>query len=215
MTAAVVGARAATAGASSGAGTGATAARATSGAGAGSTAGGTAGGSTASKSTANKKAAAGAGAGFGLSQYGIKGSKRGMSRVLVAEFLICMIILGLSPLSAPETDSKPANFMKSGTAMAGVFVVLGLISAIGPKSSRAAAAFGALVTLALVVDQRSIFGVMVDKFGTKKATLTEKDPEGLPPIFDNRPDVDITGPPPAGPIFDNRPNPGIIRRSGA
>lgn len=130
--------------------------------------------------------------GIGKAFGKVKG-KGSMSRALVAEFLICMLILGLSPLTKAQGETKASAFMKTGTAMAGVFIILGLVSAIGPKSSKAAAAFGGLVTLALLIDQRSVFGKITEIFNSPGQT--ENDPEGsLPPDEQEKPPEPPTNP---------------------
>jgi hypothetical protein len=59
--------------------------------------------------------------------------------------------------------------MKRGSATCAFFVILGLISAGGKGAAKAAAMFGALVTLVLLVDQREAFG--------KLATTLNSTPE--------------------------------------
>lgn len=88
----------------------------------------------------------------------------GPQRALVAEFVICILILALSPLASKANEVTPRAWIKRGSAMCGVFLLLGLVSSVGPKTARAAVAFGALVTLVLLVDQRSIFAVLADRF---------------------------------------------------
>ncbi len=208
MTMAVVGARAAAGAGASGAGTAAASQGARAGASQAGRAGAGATGAPAKAAPAKKAAPAsppespspdsggGGGkerdSGIGKAFGKVKG-KGSMSRALVAEFLICMMILGLSPLAKAQGETKASAFMKTGTAMAGVFVILGLISAIGPKSSRTAAAFGGLVTLALLIDQRSVFGKIVEIFNSPGQT--EDDPEGaLPPDGQEKPPEPPTNP---------------------
>lgn len=93
------------------------------------------------------------------------GSATGAQKILVAEFILCILILGLSPL-VQDNEKSPRSWMKSGSAMCGVFIILGMVSAIGPKAGRAAAALGGLVTLVLFVDQRGLFGVIAERLTT-------------------------------------------------
>ena len=80
------------------------------------------------------------------------------TRALIAEFLLCTIVLALSPLGVPEEDEpSPGQWARRGSAIVGVFLLLGLISAAGPRAGKAAAMFGGLVTLVLVIDQKSVF----------------------------------------------------------
>lgn len=126
-----------------------------------------------------KHAAAGQGgrdarqaADMGLAYSAGRGRRRGRSsgssgssswsptRALIAEFALCTVILALSPLSAPEGKTNPADWMKRGSALCAVFMLLGMAASIGPKAGRAAVALGGLITVVLLIDQRSIFGVL-------------------------------------------------------
>lgn len=86
------------------------------------------------------------------------------SQILVAEFVICTIILALSPLG--QEKANPGTWMKKGSAVCGLFLVLGLIGSIGKGSAKVAAAFGGIVTLTLLVNERNIFGVVAKKLAT-------------------------------------------------
>lgn len=88
---------------------------------------------------------------------------------LIAEFLICTMLLALSPLAKKPGEMGPVRFMKRGSATCGFFIILGLVSAGGKGAAKAAAMFGALVTLVLLVDQREAFG--------KLATTLNSTPE--------------------------------------
>ncbi len=79
-------------------------------------------------------------------------------RILIAEFIVCVMLLGLSPLAVGRHEVGPVRFMKRGSATCALFVILGLISSGGRGAAKAAAAFGGLVTLVLLIDQRSAFG---------------------------------------------------------
>jgi hypothetical protein len=104
------------------------------------------------------------------------------TRALIAEFVVCIVILALSPLSNEEGKTSPADWMKRGSAMCGLFLMLGLVSSIGPRAARAATAFGGLVTLVLAVDQRSVFGVLASRFATTGAgALAKVGPDDEPP----------------------------------
>lgn len=115
-------------------------------------------------------AAAGAGASKMLD--GLPGSK-GLTdaaapasharKLLVAEFTLCMVVLAFSPLT--KTSEKPGAFMKRASATMGVFFILGLVATAGRGASRAAAGFGGLVALVLLISQRSIFTVLTKKMG--------------------------------------------------
>lgn len=87
----------------------------------------------------------------------------GGNRVLVAEFVACMVVVGLGPL-LNQTDSAAA-WLKKGAAVTGVFMVLSLIASGGARASRICAAFGGLVTLGLLVNDRALFTRIVDLLG--------------------------------------------------
>lgn len=86
------------------------------------------------------------------------GSQATYRKALIAEFLICLVLLAFSPLAKKPGEMGPVRFMKRGTATAALFVVLGLVSSAGAGAAKASAAFGGLVTLVLLVDQREAFG---------------------------------------------------------
>jgi hypothetical protein len=85
-------------------------------------------------------------------------------RVLVAEFTLCMVILAFAPLT--KKDEAPAAFMKRASAIMGLFLILALLSTAGRGASRAAAGFGGLVTLGLLISSRSVFTLLAKKIGT-------------------------------------------------
>lgn len=163
--------------------------------------------STSKRKGAGSKGAAGGAAGEGLLTGGALGlaSRKRSSvlpgsparRVLVAEFAACMAVLAFSPLTDRHAEESPAAFMKRASAVMGVFFVLGLIASGGRGASRAAAGFGALVTVALLVSQRSLFVVLARKVGTGAG---EKPEEGPAP-----PSVEVDdefNPPPVGNVDD-------------
>lgn len=86
-------------------------------------------------------------------------------RILVAEFALCMVVLAFSPLTDKNKSEKPGAFMKRASATMGVFFILGLVATGGRGASRAAAGFGGLVALVLLISQRSIFTVLTAKMG--------------------------------------------------
>lgn len=127
------------------------------GAGVGAAVGGTAGAVSGAKAKRAEKAAA-------------RGDSLSARRILVAEFVVCIIILALSPLSAPEGDPvKPGAWMKKGSAMCGLFLLLGLLASAGRGAAKVASAFGGLVVLVLLVDQRSLFTVLARTFASASA----------------------------------------------
>lgn len=92
----------------------------------------------------------------------LSGGKPGRgSKALVAEFVICMLILLLSPLTNGGGDVTVAKFMKKGSATAGVFVILGFVSVGGPTARKVASGLGLLMTATILLNERSVFGEIV------------------------------------------------------
>lgn len=156
----------------------------------GAVAGAAAGGAAGHKKAKEERAAKAGdrvGGGIGKAVTGNSGRK-----MLLAEFFICIIILGLSPLgSAPNAGSQDGTatdtgsigtqagqFMLKGSATCGLFLVLGLIAAIGPNVSKYAAGIGGLVTLAVVFNAANSFSGMVDSLSNAKAA--EVTPKSAP-----------------------------------
>ncbi len=141
------------------------------GAGVGAAVGGTAGAVSGVKARRAEKAAA-------------RGDGVTVRRVLVAEFVVCIIILALSPIAAPEgSEPKPGDWMKKGSAMCGLFLLLGLLSSAGRGAGKVSAAFGGLVVLVLLVDQRSLFTVLARKFASPSSPAAPIGPpadDGIP-----------------------------------
>lgn len=103
-------------------------------------------------------AAAGAVAGL---LTGGGGKRSGGNKALVAEFSICMLILLLSPLTHQGGDVTVSKFMKKGSATAAVFIILGFISSAGGSARKVAAGIGLLMTLTILLNERSVFGELV------------------------------------------------------
>jgi hypothetical protein len=89
-------------------------------------------------------------------------------QIVVMEFVICMVILAFSPLTDKHKTEGPAAFMRRGSAVCALFLVLALLSAGGPRAGRVAAGFGGLVTLTLLVSSRDVFVVLAKKFNSSK-----------------------------------------------
>lgn len=68
-------------------------------------------------------------------------------RILVAEFLVCFIVLGAASIVAPQGEgSGIPRLMSKGTGLALLFLFLSLFSAGGEKAAKGAAGLGALIT---------------------------------------------------------------------
>lgn len=98
----------------------------------------------------------------------------GGNRVLVAEFIACMVLVGVQPILGTTTDA--AGWLKKGAAVTGLFLVLSLVASGGPRASKISAAFGGLVTLALLINSRDVLnGVIALLGGGGGGDLDEED----------------------------------------
>lgn len=82
-------------------------------------------------------------------------------KLLTAEFVVCVAVLGLGTLVSPE-DSKhdvPRAMIK-GSALAGLFFVLALVSTGGQKPARVANALGTLVTATYVLTSADVHNLV-------------------------------------------------------
>jgi hypothetical protein len=84
-------------------------------------------------------------------------------QLLVAEFILCMVILALSPLTDRHKTEGPQAFLKRGAATCALFFILGLISSAGRGPTKIAAYGGGLVTLTLLVSDRDVFAALAAK----------------------------------------------------
>jgi hypothetical protein len=122
---------------------------------------GGAGGTGGGKGGAKKSGAA-------KSSKALSGAAGKYRKMMIAEFIVCVMLLGLSPLAKGSGEMGPTRFMKRGSATCAFFIILGLISSAGRGAARAAAMFGALVTLVLLVDQREAFGKLATTLAVSK-----------------------------------------------
>jgi hypothetical protein len=90
-------------------------------------------------------------------------------KALVAEFVVCMLIIGFAPLTDKHKTDGALAAMKRSTATCILFLILGLTASIGPRAARAAASFGGLATLALLVSDRDIFAGMASALANPQA----------------------------------------------
>lgn len=88
--------------------------------------------------------------------------------VLVGEFIVCITILALSPLTDKHKTEGPQAFMRRGAATCALFFILALVSSGGRGATKVAAAFGGIVTLSLLVSSRDVFTVLAQKFASSK-----------------------------------------------
>lgn len=185
----------------------------------GATAGTAAGGTAASGATARGTAAATAGGtaggtlgGKGKSKPKSKGRPKAQ-RALIAEFLLCLLVLALSPLARGKNAVAPGDWMRKGSALCGVYLLLGLLSAVGPRTAKAAIAFGGLVAVVLVIDQRSVFTAIAKAVNRRSDPAT--DSEGIdtgPGLGPDGSTLGLTPGPglgPSGTVLGSRPGAGL------
>ena len=156
------------------------------------------------KGSGAKGFAAGQAASDLLSMRGRGNSKPGSltgspaRRILVAEFTVCMVVLAFAPLT--KRDEGPVAFMKRASSVMGLFLILALVATAGRGPSKAAAGFGGLVTLGLLVSSRNVFTLLAEKLNTRAGEDEDDDgshvPDEVPdpgvrPEPDDTPDVEI------------------------
>lgn len=72
--------------------------------------------------------------------------------VLLAEFIVCFVILGLGTIVTPnKTNQGIPRLMLKSSALAGLFLILALVSSAGGQARKTAGALGGLVTLTYIV----------------------------------------------------------------
>lgn len=104
----------------------------------------------------------------------------GARRVVVAEFVVCVVIAALSPLTDRRREEPPSAFMRRMAAIMGVFFILALMSAGGRGLAKFAAGLGGLITVALLVSERSVFTTIGGIFGRDNARRAPaKPPESV------------------------------------
>lgn len=101
-------------------------------------------------------------------------SSLGARRAVVAEFLVCMVVIGLSPLTDKRRQEPSVTFMRRMTAVMAVFLILGLLSGAGRTAGKVAAGFGGLVTAAVVISNRDLFMKIGDLFGGRSGKAVGK-----------------------------------------
>ncbi len=100
----------------------------------------------------------------------------GGNKVLVAEIIACMVQVGVQPILGTATE--PAPWLKKGAAVTGLFLVLSLVASGGPRASKISAAFGGLVTLALLINSRDVLNGAIGLLGgggTSDADIEDAD----------------------------------------
>lgn len=108
----------------------------------------------------------------------------GNRKLLTAEFIVCVVILGLGTLLAPQgsKDGLPRAMIKF-SGLSAVFFVLALASAGGKGAARTATAIGALMATAYVFTSSDAHNVVkwLEEFFSKSGKVSEKNPKGTIP----------------------------------
>ena len=128
---------------------------------------------------------AAAGALAGLLTGGKGKRAAGGNKALVAELVVCMALLILSPLIAKGGDITAAKFMKKGSATLGVFVVLGIISTTGQTGRKVASGLGMLMTLTVLLNERSVFATITEMVSGEGTPIAAVKTPGTDLTFDN------------------------------
>lgn len=90
----------------------------------------------------------------------------GYKKILIGEFVVCLVITALSPLTDKHKKDSPADMMKRMSAVAVLFIILGLVGGGGRSAGKMAAGFGGIVTLVLLLSERDVLTVLAEKFST-------------------------------------------------
>ena len=98
-------------------------------------------------------------------------------RVLLAEFLICMVIVGLGVLGV-EQDKAASHAIRRVSALCALFFILATAASWGDGPRRAANGLGGLVTLTFLVSERQGFRAVGNYF-TTAATAGDKAVAGV------------------------------------
>lgn len=73
-------------------------------------------------------------------------------RLLLGEYALCLIVLGLGSLVAPKgSNNGVPRLMVKASGLSGLFLLLGLVSSGGTAAAKVAVAFGGLVTVTYLV----------------------------------------------------------------
>lgn len=114
---------------------------------------------------------------------GGKGKSSSGHKALVAEFAVCMALLALSPLVNKGGDITVGKFMKKASATAAVFIILGFLASTGDVPKKFANGLGALMTLTVLLNERSVFGELVKAVGGQDVAIPAVGSPSTKPTF--------------------------------
>lgn len=115
------------------------------------------------------------------SKKSMKWAWSGNRKLLVVEFVACMVVLGAGTLLAPEgsKDGVPRAMVKA-SALCGLFLILALVASGGTGPAKTATALATLVTAGYVLTSSDVRNVVkwVDSYFSKTGDVTAKQPTG-------------------------------------
>lgn len=100
-------------------------------------------------------------------------------KILLAEFLICMVIVGLGVLGVEQTKAS-SHAIRRVSALCALFFVLATVASWGDGPRRAANGIGGLVTLTFLVSERQGFTAVGNYFQGAQSS-GDKDSSGPDP----------------------------------
>jgi hypothetical protein len=95
-----------------------------------------------------------------------KWAKRTGRRTLLAEFLVCMAVVGLSAVGVEDPTKAPSHMARKASALCLLFFALSLLAGSGASSGRRKAAngLGLLVMLGYLATERNVFTALGNYF---------------------------------------------------
>lgn len=94
----------------------------------------------------------------------------GPRRLILAEFILCLVIVALSPLTDTELRDKPGAWMKRMTALMALFLVLSMVGSAGRGAAKVSAGLGGVVALVLLVSDRDLLVKLAKIFANDSTT---------------------------------------------
>ncbi|HJP74924.1 MAG TPA: hypothetical protein VJ914_11680 [Pseudonocardiaceae bacterium] len=125
---------------------------------------------TGSRGSRNGRSRSGFGSLRGFNTTAAAGKGSGAHRIVIAEFIACVVLIGASPLLTRQSTNGHLYVANDFLRMTGVcvlFFILALMSN-SPQMSRFAAAFGGLVTLGALYNASAAITALAELF-TRKA----------------------------------------------
>jgi hypothetical protein len=99
----------------------------------------------------------------------------GARKALIVEFLVCLLIVVLSPLNPKHKGEGFTPWVKRTTAVMFLFVLLGVLSAAGRGAAKLAVALGGLMTVVLALSQRDLIVTVTSLFGPSDENQLQPD----------------------------------------